>query len=241
MACLVAVAPGLSETDIVSLVKIDALLLACNMLKYVGDQNQHRKSRAYQAFSVFAGIAGRGPGQTKSKPSRAVVEFFDVHVLGIMAHFSEVLESAQGYTKREKVRCVTAIAEMITVAKKQVITALPQIRAVLQSVMEHESLCEVAFHAWLNLLDVLDGDGIASIVGQTFALILRHWSTFSSELRQVTHDKVGVLIKEHNGVLRENLMTLPSLEDIALLSKVSSEIERLKAGESVENHCKAFT
>lgn len=241
MACLVEVAPGLSETDIVSLVKFDATLLACNMLKYVGDQDDSRKARAYQAFSAFANIAERRPGQPKSKSSRMVTDLFDTHILGIMTHFSEIIENINGlYTRRERIACVKAIGEMINIAKKQVSVALPQIRATLQSAMAHDGLCEASFSAWLNLLPVLDREDIANIVDQTFSLMIRHWSALSSELRQTSHDKIGNLIRDHNQMLQENILTLPSLKDVPLLSKFSAEIERLKASESTENHFKAF-
>ena len=241
--CLAEVSPDFRGRDISDFVKIDPTLIACYMLKFIGDQVESRKSRAYNAFQIFANIAQRRPGQTKahSKSSKTVIEFFENHVLGIMTHFSEILENSLGtYPAQEKIRCIKAIAEMINIDKHRVNAALPQIRAALQSAMEQQELCEAAFGAWLNLLSVLQSGDIANVVQQSFALILRHWSKISHELQHATHERVSQLVKNHNQVIQENIMSLPSLSSIPLLSKVGGEIERLRSQESIETHCKSF-
>jgi serine/threonine-protein kinase ATR len=63
---------------------------------------------------------------------KALQSFFELHILGIMAHFSEVLSSP--HTNRhilEKRRCVGAIGEMIEQASSYVTLALPQVRLLL--------------------------------------------------------------------------------------------------------------
>lgn len=242
-ACLAEAAPGFRGTDIASLVKIDPILIGCHMLKYIGDLSESRKIQAHRAFQTFASIAERRAGQSKAYPKsqRTVAEFFDTHRLGIMAHFSEILENVQGnYPPSEKARCVRAIAEMIKINKEQVNAALPQIRAALQSAMDQSGLCDVAFAAWMDLLSVLDGEDIAHVVDQTFALILRHWPSVSAETQQAIHKVVGSLINTHNQVIRDNIMTVPCLSSIPLLSKFGAEIDRLKSNETNESHCKAF-
>ena len=244
MSCLAAVSPDFEGRDISDFVKIDSTLIACYLLKHIGDQVESKKSRAYQAFQTFANIAERRPGQTKanSKSSRTVNEFFEDHILGIMTYFSEVLENAQGtYPVQEKIRTLKAIAEMINLNKHRVNAALPQVRAALQSAMEHEELCEVAFSTWLALLAALHAEDIAHVIDQSFALVLRHWPKLSPELQQIIHDRIGDLLKNHNQVIQENIMTLPSLRGIPLLAKFGGEVDRLKSQESVEVHCKAFS
>jgi serine/threonine-protein kinase ATR len=66
--------------------------------------------------------------QKKSTSKKRTLEsFFEVHLLGIMAHFSEILDSAVNYPLVEKKRCVGAINEMITIAGNCVSSALPQV------------------------------------------------------------------------------------------------------------------
>ena len=229
--------------DLSTLVKGEATLLGCAMLKSIGAQDDQKKSRSYQAFQAFANIVQRRPGQTRahSKSSKTVAEYFDNHILGILNHFSEVLENAQGlYPVQDKILCIRAISEMIVMIKQQVSIALPQMRATLHSAMEQEELCEAAFAVWLDLISTLEGEDIAAVLEETFALILRDWSHLTMELQHVTHDKISALVKSYNQVIQDNVMTLPSLKDIPLLTKLGSEIERLKSNEGVEMHCKAF-
>lgn len=68
-------------------------------------------------------------GQKKNTTKKRTLEsFFDVHLLGIMAHFSEILDSVVNHPLVEKKRCVGAISEMITMAGNCVNSALPQVR-----------------------------------------------------------------------------------------------------------------
>ena len=244
LTCLAEVSPEFRGRDISDFVKIDSTLVACYMLKYMGDQGGSRKSRAYQGFHTFANIAERRPGQAKaySKSSKAVTEFFDNHILGIMTYFSGILEDAQGVNPtHEKIRCIKAINEMITMDKQHVNAALPQIRAALQSAMEQAALCETAASTWLNLLCELQSDDIAHVVDQSFALILRHWWALSPELQQATHERVSQIVRDHSQVIQDNVLKLPSLKEIPLLSKIGGEIERLQSGKIVEDHCRAFS
>ncbi|KXS98458.1 hypothetical protein AC578_8070 [Pseudocercospora eumusae] len=242
-ACLVEVAPELRQADVASLVKLDAVLVACEMLKLCGDEGVARKSRAYQAFQTLAHIAERAPGQRKAHPksSKAVSQFLENQVLGILTHFSGVLENVPGANSTpEKVRCLKGLADMLILGRGKLSFALPQIRSCLHSGLEQPQLCEVAYDTWLTMIPVLEAEDIPEIVGETFVLIARHWSAISPDLQQKTHEMLGQLVKSHNTMLQENIMTLPSLEGIPLLSKFAAEFERLRTQESVESHCKAF-
>lgn len=241
--CLTEVAPGLGDTDISNLVKVDPVLVAAEMLKLCGEQSDDRKSRAFQAFQTFANIAERLPGQRKAhaKSSKAVASFFEDKMLGILTLFSTQLESGPtGESVQEKIRCLKAMADMFFIGRSKLSSALPQIRACLQSGLEQAELCEVAFDAWLTLMPVLEGDDVALMVDETFVLIARHWSVLSPEVQRKTHDMLAQLVKSHNAMLQEQIMTLPSLEGIPLLSKFAAEFERLRAQESVESRCKAL-
>nr|POF04074.1 protein kinase rad3 [Quercus suber] len=243
MNCLTSVAPDLSSIDIASLIKLDPVLVACEMLKYGGGVSPDGKSRVYRAFEMFTSIVERPNGKNKShaKSKRNVADFFAAHVLGIMSYFSDILENARGPQPTTlKIRCLHAIADMIALAGGQASIALPQIRACLSSAMQQPGLCESAFSAWLTLLPMLDSEDIALVINQTFALIVKFWDDFSSELQTSTHERVADLFKTHSHVIQENVMTLPSLHTIPLLAKFASEVERLKVQDSIEGHCKAF-
>jgi len=69
-----------------------------------------------------------GQRKTASK-KKTLYSFFEVHILGIMAHFSEVLHNPHAnHQVLERKRCVGAIGEMIKLANNCVSFALPQAR-----------------------------------------------------------------------------------------------------------------
>ena len=241
--CLTEVSSGFRAVDLDTLVKTEPTLLACELLKFIGEQPQEKKSRAYQAFNVFVNLAERRPGHSKahSKPAKTLSAFFGVHVLGIMTSFSVVLASNQDVHRTlDKMRCIWGISEMALLAKDEVTIALPQIRACLQYAIEQPELCETAWIAWLSLLPNLESEDIALIADQTFALIIKHWDRLSPDSQQLTHSRISDMIKTHNTTIGEIVMLLPSLSHIPLLSKFGAEVERLQNLESPEGKFKAF-
>ncbi|EMC92674.1 hypothetical protein BAUCODRAFT_77061 [Baudoinia panamericana UAMH 10762] len=240
---LAAVSSDFEGCDIADLVRIDLVLVACELLKRSADASESRKSRLYRAIQVFACMTDRRPGQSKNhgKGNKALYGFLEAHVLGIMAHFSQLLDGPQAAeTTAERLRALKAISDLIHLAKKHVSTALPQLRASLQSAMEHAYLRDVAFSAWLDLLAVIEVDDIATMLNQTFALVAKHWSRLPGSIHAAIHDCIGGLINTHNQVMHDSVEQLPSLRAIPLLSKFGAEIERLQDLGSAESRCRAF-
>ena len=70
-----------------------------------------------------------GHSKAASKKSKTLVTFFELHVLGIIAHISEVFDDPhEMHPVTERRRYVGAIEEMINLAKVHVSIALPQVR-----------------------------------------------------------------------------------------------------------------
>ena len=241
--CLTEVSSGFRAVDLDTLVKAEPTQLACELLKFIGEQPQEKKSRAYQAFNVFVNLAERPPGKSKahSKIAKTLSAFFGIHVLGIMTSFSYILSSdMEVYRTLDKMRCIWGISEMALLAKEEVTIALPQIRACLQYAIEQPDLCETAWIAWLSLLPNLESEDISLIADQTFALIIKHWDRLSPDSQQLTHERIAEMIRAHNTTINEIVMMLPSLSHIPLLHKFGAEVERLQGLETDEGKFKAF-
>lgn len=239
LRCLSDVSPSFRGIDLTSLVKIDPVLAACEMLKQSGDSAENQKARSYRAIQIFANLVERSPGQSRgqSRSNKRITEFFDAHILGIMTHFSHVLEDVQeAVLISEKLRCVKGVRDMIHLTKSHASVALAQIKAFLQSAMERPALCEAAFSTWLALLSVLDPEDAGNMLDQTFALILQHWPQLSASTQSACQTKLSEFVKQHNKIVQEHIMTLPSLKGIELMTKLTQEIDRLRALETVENH-----
>lgn len=241
-AHLIDIAPGLeSKIDLASLIKLDPVLIACEMLKAAADEDEANLTKAYHSIQQFALIAERRPGQsrTNGKSGRMLATFFDAHVLGIMTVFSNTIEQTRLHLS-EKVRCIQAIEQMIKLAQTNIVIGLPQVRACLQFAAEQNGLQDAAMSAWIALISTLDGPDVVDLVDQLFALVVQHWSELSSEIQQAVYDSIGEMLKSHSNLIREKVITMPSLASIPLMSKFESEIQRLKEHEVPENHLRAF-
>lgn len=115
-----------------------------------------------------------------------------------------------------------------------------QIRACLQSAIDQQGLQDAAFSAWLALINALEGEEVVELVDHTFALVVQHWSKFSSKLQQRTYDSIGLMLRTHSNLIREKVDTIPSLATIPLMSKFDSEIRRLKDQEQPGAQLRAF-
>lgn len=241
--CLIDASASFRAMDLDTLVQADPTLIACELLRHIGEQPEDRKSRAYQAFNVFANMAERRPGQMKAhnKMNKTLSAFFGSHLLGIMTNFSVVLASNLDIHRTfDKIRCLWGIQDMVLLARDVITIALPQIRACLQYAIEQPELCEIAWTAWLTLLPNLESEDIALIADQTFALIIKYWDALSPASQELTHTRIAEMIKNHNTTINDIVMLLPSLSHIPLLSKFGAEIERLQCLETPEGRFKAF-
>jgi serine/threonine-protein kinase ATR len=72
------------------------------------------------------------PGQKRvGSKKKTLSHFFESHILGIIAHFSDVLDNHhETHPVSERKRCVGAIGEMINLAMNHVTIALPQVSSV---------------------------------------------------------------------------------------------------------------
>ncbi|KAG9767193.1 hypothetical protein KCU95_g17617, partial [Aureobasidium melanogenum] len=240
--CLAEVAPGIQSSDLGSLIRSNPVLIACEMLKAAGDEDESNASKAQQTIQIFTMLVEGKPSYSKpnAKANRMVISFFEAHILGIMTEFSNSIDNTLSLSPSEKLRCVKAIEQMIVLAKSKVSVALPQIRACLQSAIDQRKLQESALSAWLTLVSVLEGDDVADMVDHTFALVAQHWDSLSSPLQMKIHDTISEMVKTHSNVIREKLMTIPSLASIPLMSKIGLEIQRLKKDERPDVHLRAF-
>jgi serine/threonine-protein kinase ATR len=182
-------------------------------------------------------LAENKSAQRKSKSkSQSLDDFCRTHILGIISHFTDVIESPMVQAKAttqplpERKRSIAAIGELISLARYNVNGALPQFRACLQSAMSDPDLCDDTFAIWTAFLaEVLEEDELMLVVDQTFALVVQNWSLFSEETQLQASKTVVGLTQKYDTQLRERIEYVPSLATIPMLSKTEGELVRLKA------------
>ncbi len=169
--------------------------------------------------------------------------FLEQHGLGIMSHFSDVLNDANTWqSSTEKIRCLRAVEEMVTVGRSHVHSALPQIYACLQSALTNEELRPTAFHAWGTLIKSLDDDDVVQIVESTFATIIQYWDVFDVRTRKYAQDLVDNIVGKlaswkPTGMGSPGLVAeqLPSLAAIPDLARYQTKIDKQKQIKDMRN------
>ncbi|KAF2236726.1 hypothetical protein EV356DRAFT_530634 [Viridothelium virens] len=241
MTSLCEVAPGFAEYDLASLVKLDSILIMCEMLKAAGDAGARRKPQVHRSIQQIAALTETRPAKSVAKQNRAILGFFEQHILGIMAHFSDVIEKGLAiHPMNEKRSCIRAIEELVSLSEGRIGIALPQIRACLQSALDIPALKELAFSAWATMVTKLGDDDISNIIDHTFAIVAQSWDTFSDKTAQKAYDTISFLIKNHESRLRESIETVPSLAGIPVFSKIEAEIARFKSSTDLDKKYLAF-
>ncbi|KAF2733102.1 hypothetical protein EJ04DRAFT_295336 [Polyplosphaeria fusca] len=245
METLLMMSPAFKENgrDLSYWVKLEPVMVACEVLKFASDQAPSKKEHYQRGFYTLAVLADSKAAQRKSNAKKKILNnFFEMHILGIMTHFTAVLDNPDAnHPLQERKRSVGAIGEMVSLAGDHAGLALPQIRACLQSAMTDKHLCDQAFCVWSTLLTVLEEEELVLVIDQTFALIVQTWTCFSDSTQLRAHEAITALIKNHNGLLRSRIEYIPSLGPIPMLAKIEGEFSRLKANVEKPSFLYAFS
>ena len=116
-----------------------------------------------------------------------------------------------------------------------------KIRACLQTALGNTELCNEAFCSWTALIEVLGDADLQNLIGPTFTAIVQRWSVFSPTTQQHVFDAVARLLKERGTIIQDNITSIPSMADIALLSKFETQISRLKGHLDIGQRLASFS
>ncbi|KAL9594565.1 MAG: hypothetical protein Q9179_005333, partial [Wetmoreana sp. 5 TL-2023] len=203
------------------LVKTEPVLIASELLKAAGELDEASKSKAYDALYFLASLV------------------YGRH--GIMAHLSDIInESKGGQIAAEKLRSLRAIQEMMRIANSNINNALPQISACLRSAIDNPEICNEAFVSWMSMINSLATDEVLGLVDPTFAIIVQHWNSFTSQAQAQAYDMISQLLKTQATSIREVAHTIPSLASIPLMSKFEEEISKIKLQMATKHQLQAL-
>ncbi|KAF1987090.1 hypothetical protein K402DRAFT_463189 [Aulographum hederae CBS 113979] len=244
MDLLCEAAPGFRETDLASLVKLEPILTACELLKAASAAGGSNRIHVTRAIKTLASLMERvGQHRAPPKSSKTLAAFLETHVLGIMTHFAEVIDPGSGNESpiSDKVRCLHAIEDMIAIAKGYNFSiAIPQIRACLQSAMEVDELRDMAFSVWFRLMTVIDVEDVDALLDHTFSVMARYWKSFSADTNTNMFELMGLLVDKHRTLITDRVDTLPSLGGIPVLSKFYNDFSKFKGPHDVEKQLEGY-
>lgn len=232
MTSLKEAAPGLEQQDLTTLVNLEPITIACDILKTGSHGGDDARVRAHHGINNLAFFVERRNGQSRaSKNAKHLDSFFDNHILGIMAHFTDILDFAKDrYELAERQQALDAIQQLIVLAHSasQLSAIVPQVKAILQTAMTSAELIDPAFATWSTMASLASEEDIEIIVDQTFATIQENWTAFAPKTQALAHETILNLLKNHNVLIRDRIEMIPDLANIELLQKPCAEIQRLK-------------
>ncbi|PGG96942.1 serine/threonine-protein kinase ATR [Blastomyces parvus] len=235
--------PEFQVHDLAGWVRAEPILIACELLKGLGDSTKTERSKYHKALKLLASLTPRKPehGSDSPRGKELVANFIEEHVLGIITEFAHVVNDFQiRQPIIEKKRNIIAIGEMVKIAKGNITIALPQICACLRSALDIPELCDQAFASWSIIMTSLDDAEIEPLIDQTFSIIIKNWDAFQPEGRERALNLVGYILTEHRAVAENVFETMPSLSSIPAMADYEEEIQRLKERMDLQTRFKAF-
>jgi serine/threonine-protein kinase ATR len=173
-----------------------------------------------------------------------------------MARFADVIYDSRGVQPTvEKLRCIRATKEMISIAKNHISIGLPQVRpnflieavcsfaqicACLQLALDSDNLRDTAFSTWYAMIMVLDEDDLESLIGGTFSIVVRHWSSLGKESQDDAYNLLNYLFSNHGPRIACFVDSLPSLSSIPSLSIFEVKLQQSKANVDVRQQFSGF-
>ncbi|KAJ5778568.1 hypothetical protein N7520_001814 [Penicillium odoratum] len=242
MSLLADIDPAFKGRSLSELVRIEPILIACDLLKSLGDAGEQNKERFHQALTRLASFVPRKSTHgSSSKRANLLSHFIEEHVLGIITQFSNAINDFEvRQTLAEKRRNLKAIEEMISIARGHVSNALPQVCACLRSALDIEELCGQAFSAWTTLISSLSAEDIEPLIDQTLAIVIRYWDRLADESRKHAYQLIDHILKNHPNLVRETFNTMPSLACIPEMAAFEAQINELRADMDVRSRLLAL-
>ncbi|KAJ5300562.1 uncharacterized protein N7443_005564 [Penicillium atrosanguineum] len=230
MSLLAEIDPAFKSRTLADLVRIEPILIACDLLKSLGDAGEQNKERFHQALSRLATFVPRKCAHgSSSKKTDLLSHFIEEHVLGIITQFANAINDFQvRQTLAEKRRNLKAIEEMINIAQGHVSNALPQVCACLRSALDIEELCDHAFAAWKTLIGSLSEEDIEPLIDQTLAIVIRYWDRFTEDSRIHAYQLIDHILTNHPNLVRDTFNTMPSLASIPEMTSFEAKINELR-------------
>ncbi|GKZ51429.1 serine/threonine-protein kinase M1, partial [Aspergillus brasiliensis] len=240
MSALSEVDAAFSGRSLAELLRIEPILISCDLLKGLGDLGEDKGKRFLRALHLLAVLVPRKSGHAP-RQADLIGHFIEEHVLGIITQFAHAVNDFQiRQPLIEKKRNIAAIGEMIKVARGHISSALPQICACLRSALDIQELCNNAFIVWRVLISSLQEEEVEPLIDQTLSIVIRYWDNFTEDTRKQASELVGYIMQSHHDLVRDIFDTMPSLASIPILSKHEATLNSMKEKMDVRSHFVAF-
>ncbi|KAK6357828.1 serine/threonine-protein kinase M1 [Orbilia blumenaviensis] len=208
--------PTFQRLDFAELIKADPIAIMAETIRCYAVLNPESKVDAQKAIRKIATVCYRKPvGSKREKNPDMLHAFFEVHVLGIIAQYSEVLFSLRAkHSLTEKRRNLKAIEDMIKLGKGGLVNGLPQISACLSSALEIKGLQETTLSVWYALMTEIPSNDIAPYFPVVLCLLIKSWDEFGEPSKRLGRTLLSQIFEIHKTALQDEADSLPQMSVI---------------------------
>ncbi|RVD85244.1 uncharacterized protein DFL_003570 [Arthrobotrys flagrans] len=203
--------PTFQRLDFAELIKADPIAIMAETIRCYAVLNPEAKPNAQKAIKKIATVCYRKPvGVKREKNPDMLHSFFEVHVLGIIAQYSEVLFSLRAkHSLTEKRRNLKAIEDMIKLGKGGLVNGLPQLSACLSSALEIKGLQETTLSVWYALMTEIPSADIAPYFPVVLCLLIKSWTEFGEPSKRLGRSLLSQIFEIHKATLQDEADSLP--------------------------------
>ncbi|KAF3199899.1 serine/threonine-protein kinase M1 [Orbilia oligospora] len=208
--------PTFQRLDFAELIRADPIAIMSETIRCYAVLNPDAKPNAEKAIKKIATVCYRKPvGVKREKNPDMLHAFFEIHVLGIIAQYSEVLFSLRAkHSLSEKRRNLKAIEDMIKLGKGGLINGLPQLSACLSSALEMKGLQDTTLSVWCALMTEIPSADIAPYFPVVLCLLIKFWAEFGEHSKRLGRSLLSRIFEVHNPTLQDEADSLPLMSVI---------------------------
>ncbi|KAK6347753.1 serine/threonine-protein kinase M1 [Orbilia javanica] len=218
--------PTFQRLDFAELIKADPIAIMAETIRCYAVLNSEAKQTAQKSIKKIATVCYRKPFGTKREKNPDMLHaFFEVHVLGIIAQYSEVLFSLRAkHSLTEKRRNLKAIEDMIKLGRGGLVNGLPQLSACLSSALEIKGLQETTLSVWYALMTEIPSVDIAPYFPVVLCLLIKFWAGFGEPSKRLGRSLLSQIFEIHKATLQEEVDSIPSMSIIPEFDRYEKQL-----------------
>lgn len=192
---------SLESIPVGKLLKSCLLSLLSKLVLALGDtkkQNMALKVIEFVVFQVQAGASQREP----------LAAFLLKHLLGIIPPINSILYLKGCLHLTPKLKALLALQKLIMTIGAPIISALPQLTAVIQGVLETSDTRTAALECWRSLISTLDKGALAPFLNQLVVISCQYSEEYDLHQEAIVKDILDYLLVKSAGHFSEQLETI---------------------------------
>ncbi|WBW72420.1 ATR checkpoint kinase Rad3 [Schizosaccharomyces osmophilus] len=202
------------KIDLSSLLRSDPIALTVELLQlYNSGVPREKIENALKKVALM--VSQSSSELSDSDEDKLLHDFFNNHILGILAEFSNILNDLKGKTSvNDKIRTIVGIREMFTLSGNAIKLGLPQILSSLQNAFQDDTLRSYAIDTWLQLVSYINEPEYTSIASLSLVLFPIIYKKLRGQEAETVQKVFDFIASDPHNCLSELRWAIPTTLDL---------------------------